>query len=70
MRSLNGEKVPDLKTLVKLVDCCDKEYLEFELEYMQKVVLRTTEAKESTSSILKLHCIPSDRSLDLVATRD
>lgn len=68
VRSLNGERIPDLRTLVNLVDSCEKEYLEFELEYMQMVVLKTTEAKESTSSILNLHCIPSDRSLDLVAT--
>lgn len=64
--SLNGEKVTDLRTLVKLVDSCERDYIEFELEYNQKVVLKTAEAKKSTSSILEIHCIPRDRSQDLL----
>ncbi len=51
--------------LVRLVDTCTQEYLHFDLEHNQKVVLRTAAAKQATPEILATHCIASDRSDDL-----
>ncbi|WIA23171.1 hypothetical protein OEZ86_010064 [Tetradesmus obliquus] len=63
--ALNGVKVVDMRHLVSLVDGCSDEYLHFDLDYNQKVVLATAHAKAATQEILAMHCISSDRSPDL-----
>ncbi|KAI8465037.1 MAG: trypsin-like cysteine/serine peptidase domain-containing protein [Monoraphidium minutum] len=65
--TFNGEKIYNLAQLVKLVDACADEYLHFDLDYNQKIVLRTDRAKEATLEVLETHCIASDRSPDLQA---
>ncbi len=67
MVSFNGQKVYNLSQLVQLVDGCAAEYLTFDLDYNQKVVLRAGRAKAATAEVLETHCIPSDRSADLEA---
>ncbi|XP_065876370.1 protease Do-like 9 [Euphorbia lathyris] len=63
--AMNGKPVKNLKSLANMVENCDDEFLKFELEYEQIVVLRTKTAKEATVEILSTHCIPSAMSEDL-----
>ncbi|XP_008239730.1 PREDICTED: protease Do-like 9 [Prunus mume] len=63
--ALNGKPVKNLKNLASMVEECEDEFLKFDLEYQQMVVLRTNTAKEATLDILATHCIPSAMSDDL-----
>ncbi|XP_038984047.1 protease Do-like 9 [Phoenix dactylifera] len=63
--SFNGQPVKNLKTLASMVENCDEEFLQFDLEYQQIVVLKTETAKAATKDILLTHCIPSAMSDDL-----
>lgn len=61
----NGKPVKNLKSLAMMVEACDEEFLKFDLEYEQIVVLQTKSAKAATAHILAMHCIPSPMSDDL-----
>nr|DAD34649.1 TPA_asm: hypothetical protein HUJ06_005289 [Nelumbo nucifera] len=63
--AFNGKPVKNLKSLCNMVENCDDEFLKFELEYQQLVVLQTKTAKAATPDILTTHCIPSAMSGDL-----
>ncbi|XAR50151.1 Peptidase Do [Bertholletia excelsa] len=63
--AFNGKPVKNLKSLASMVESCDDEFLKFNLEYQQIVVLRTKAAKAATLDILTTHCIPSAMSDDL-----
>lgn len=63
--AFNGEPVKNLKSLASMVEKCNDEFLKFDLEYQQVVVLQTKTAKSATSDILATHCIPSAISKDL-----
>ncbi|KAM1080824.1 hypothetical protein EV1_015346 [Malus domestica] len=63
--ALNGKPVKNLKNLASMVESCKDEFLKFDLEYQQVVVLRTKTAKAATLDILATHCIPSAMSDDL-----
>ncbi|KAK8287626.1 hypothetical protein V6Z12_D07G070400 [Gossypium hirsutum] len=65
--ALNGKPVKNLRRLAEMVESCDDEFLKFDLEYEQIVVLRTKTAKAATPDILATHCIPSAMSVDLKA---
>ncbi|GMQ10234.1 hypothetical protein CsSME_00053317 [Camellia sinensis var. sinensis] len=63
--AFNGQPVKNLKRLVSMVESCGDEFLKFDLDYQQIVVLRTKVAKAATLDILTTHCIPSAMSDDL-----
>ncbi|KAL7139041.1 hypothetical protein ABFS83_09G024000 [Erythranthe nasuta] len=63
--AFNGQPVKNLKSLASMVESCSDEYLKFDLEYQQIVVLQTKTAKAATLDILSTHCIPSAMSDDL-----
>ncbi|KAI6675335.1 hypothetical protein NL676_003241 [Syzygium grande] len=63
--AFNGKPVKNLKSLASMVESCEEEFLKFDLEYQQIVVLRMETAKAATLDILKTHCIPSAMSDDL-----
>ncbi|XP_023752356.1 protease Do-like 9 [Lactuca sativa] len=63
--AFNGKEVKNLKSLANMVESCRDDYLKFELEYQQIVVLETKTAKAATVDILLTHCIPSAMSDDL-----
>ncbi|KAL2321871.1 hypothetical protein Fmac_026250 [Flemingia macrophylla] len=63
--AFNGKPVKNLKSLASMVESCNDEYLKFDLDYDQIVVLRTKTAKAATLDILTTHCIPSAMSDDL-----
>ncbi|RDX79627.1 Protease Do-like 9, partial [Mucuna pruriens] len=63
--AFNGKPVKNLKSLAEMVESCNDEYLKFDLDYDQIVVLRTKTAKAATLDILATHCIPSAMSDDL-----
>ncbi|CAI0455429.1 unnamed protein product [Linum tenue] len=63
--TFNGKPVKNLKSLANMVESCKDEYLKFELEYQQVVVVKTETAKAATLDILAMHCIPSAMSDDL-----
>ncbi|CAM0944220.1 unnamed protein product [Alopecurus aequalis] len=65
--AVNGQPVKNLKDLVTTVENCKDEFLKFDLEYDQIVVLQTKTAKAATKDILTTHCIPSAMSDDLKA---
>ncbi|KAM7475550.1 hypothetical protein LguiB_022793 [Lonicera macranthoides] len=63
--AFNGQPVKNLKSLADMVESCTDEFLKFDLEYQQIVVLQTKTAKAATVDILTTHCIPSAMSDDL-----
>ncbi|XP_012846269.1 PREDICTED: protease Do-like 9 [Erythranthe guttata] len=63
--AFNGQPVKNLKSLASMVESCNDEYLKFDLEFQQILVLQTKAAKEATLDILATHCIPSAMSDDL-----
>ncbi|XP_077237808.1 protease Do-like 9 isoform X2 [Tasmannia lanceolata] len=63
--AFNGKPVKNLKGLASMVETCNDEFLRFDLEYQQIVVLRTASAKAATRDILTTNCIPSAMSDDL-----
>ncbi|XP_020597121.1 protease Do-like 9 [Phalaenopsis equestris] len=63
--AFNGKPVKNLKSLATMVENCNSEFLQFDLEYEQIVVLETKTAKAATPEILTTHCIPSSISADL-----
>lgn len=63
--AFNGKPVKSLKELAAMVESCSEEFLQFDLEYEQIVVLETKTAKAATPDILTTHCIPSAMSDDL-----
>ncbi|GJS43245.1 protease Do-like protein 9 [Tanacetum coccineum] len=65
--AFNRQQVKNLKCLAKMVESCADDYLKFELEYQQIMVLQTKTAKAATVDILSTHCIPSAMSDDLKA---
>ncbi|KAL3642463.1 Protease Do-like 9 [Castilleja foliolosa] len=67
VHAFNGQPVKNLKSLAMMVESCDDEYLKFDLEFQQIVVLQTKKAKAATLDILTTHCIPSAMSDDLKA---
>ncbi|KAM7511445.1 hypothetical protein LguiB_010320 [Lonicera macranthoides] len=65
--AFNSKPVKNLKSLVSLVENCKDEFMKFDLDYEQIVVLQTKNAKAATLDILTTHCIPSAMSADLKA---
>ncbi|XAR51832.1 Peptidase Do [Bertholletia excelsa] len=65
--AFNGKPVKNLKNLVAMVQSCKEEFLTFNLEYHQIVILRNKTAKAATLDILKTYCISSAMSDDLKA---
>ncbi|KAE8124176.1 hypothetical protein FH972_019083 [Carpinus fangiana] len=63
--AFNDKPVKNLKSLATMVESCEEEFLKFDLDYQQIVVLRTNTAKAATLHILATHCIPSAISDDL-----
>ncbi|KAI9177368.1 hypothetical protein LWI28_014306 [Acer negundo] len=63
--AFNSNPVRNLKNLAEMVESCEDEFLKFDLEYQQVVVLQTKTAKAATFDILTTHCIPSAMSGDL-----
>lgn len=63
--AFNGQPVKNLKSLADMVESCADEFLKFDLEYQQIVVLHTKNARAATLDILATHCIPSAMSEDL-----
>lgn len=63
--AFNGKPLKNLKSLATMVENCKDEFLQFDLEYEQIVVLQTKTAKAATPDILTMHCIPSAISDDL-----
>ncbi|CAM6052277.1 unnamed protein product [Sphagnum compactum] len=63
--AFNGTPVRNLKHLANMVETCDGQFLRFDLEYQQIVVLEAAAAKAATPEILFTHCIPSAMSDDL-----
>ncbi|GJN00216.1 hypothetical protein PR202_ga17630 [Eleusine coracana subsp. coracana] len=63
--TFNGTPVKNLKHLATMVEQCNEEFMKFDLEYDQVVVLETKTAKDATLDILTTHCIPSAMSDDL-----
>ncbi|CAK9209304.1 unnamed protein product [Sphagnum jensenii] len=63
--AFNGTPVRNLKHLANMVETCDGQFLRFDLEYQQIVVLEAAAAKAATPEILSTHCIPSAMSDDL-----
>uniref|UniRef100_A0A7N0V3P7 Protease Do-like PDZ domain-containing protein n=1 Tax=Kalanchoe fedtschenkoi TaxID=63787 RepID=A0A7N0V3P7_KALFE len=63
--AFNGKHVKNLKMLANMVESCKDEFLKFDLEYQQIVVVRSDAAKAATIDILRTHCIPSAMSDDI-----
>ncbi|XP_058197371.1 protease Do-like 9 isoform X2 [Rhododendron vialii] len=66
VRTFNGKLVKSLKDLASMVESCIEEFLEFRLDNRKKLVFQTKNARERSREILKMHCIPSAMSDDLI----
>ncbi|KHG08084.1 Protease Do-like 9 [Gossypium arboreum] len=64
---VNTQPVKNLRRLVEMAENSDDEFLKFDLEYEQIVVLRIKTAKVATPDILATHYIPLAMSVDLKA---
>ncbi|KAL6070702.1 Protease Do-like 10, mitochondrial [Balamuthia mandrillaris] len=62
----NGQKVKNLKHFAEMVECCEEEYLRFDLEYDRIIVMEREKAKQASIEILRQHYIPSAKSPDLI----
>lgn len=63
---VNGQKATNLRDLVRIVESTTSDYLRFDLEYNQVIVLDKKSAAAATQEILEQHCIAHDRSPDLL----
>ncbi|KAL4579071.1 hypothetical protein LXL04_015206 [Taraxacum kok-saghyz] len=68
--AFNGEKVKNLKHLADMVESCTDDYLKFESDSQQILVMETKAANAATIDILLTHCIPSAMSNDLQAPQN
>ncbi|PSC74876.1 Protease Do-like 9 [Micractinium conductrix] len=64
---VNGQPINNLKDLVSVIGAATGQYISFDLEYNQLVILDRAAADAATADILTQHCIPHDRSEDLRA---
>ncbi|CAM6127525.1 unnamed protein product [Calypogeia fissa] len=64
--TFNGVKIRNLKQLVQLADSCTEKYIQIELDNQMLVVIDTENARAGMPQILRDHCIPADRSEDLL----
>ena len=71
VRSVNGEKVRNLRHLVDLVDKCHDGFVRFgvdrDTEWDMTIVVDSREMREATARVMKRNLIPYDRSEDLRA---
>jgi len=59
----NGQEPRNLKHLVEMVDACKDEYLTFDLDLENSIILPRHQAQDGTLGILKENLVPYDRSL-------
>ena len=72
VKRVNGATVQSLASLVAAVDAAiadGREYVELSLEYDQQIVLDCRASAAATAQVLQAHCIPADRSANLVSAR-
>lgn len=71
VKTVNGEKVRNLRHLVELVEKCTDGFVCFGLDagndWNTTIILDAKEMKAATARVLKRYQIPADRSADLVA---
>lgn len=69
VRSVNGEKVRNLKHLVAIIESCRTPFMCFGIdggnEWETTVVVETAKMRAATPNILRTYQIPADRSADL-----
>jgi len=63
--SFNGARIHNLRHLAELVTACADEYLRFDCEYREAVVLDRAAAFRDTAAVLEAHSIPAAVSADL-----
>ena len=63
--SINGIRVRNLKQLAEVVLSCSDPFLVFELDYGEKIVIRTQDLGLSTEEVMENHSIPAPMSADL-----
>ncbi|KDD74963.1 hypothetical protein H632_c960p1 [Helicosporidium sp. ATCC 50920] len=65
--AVDGQAVHSLRELVALVEGGPpREIIRFDLEYQQAIALDRAQVAAATADILRQHCIPADRSVDLL----
>jgi S1-C subfamily serine protease len=69
VHAVNGTKVDNLRHFAGLCMGATSEFLRFDLEDEQVIVLKREEAERDSAEILKRHCIPAAMSEDLRPTR-
>lgn len=63
LSKFNGQEPRNLKHFVDMVDNCNDEYLTFDLEHENSIVLPRHKAQQQTPAILKENMVPHDRSV-------
>ncbi|GMH32328.1 hypothetical protein BSKO_00162 [Bryopsis sp. KO-2023] len=67
VHSFNGEVVHDLNHLVEMVISCEDEYMRFDLDFEQVIVVNSELAKKTTVDVLEEHSIPDMASPDVMS---
>merc|ERR1712118_264230 len=62
LNKFNGMELRNLEHLIKLVDSCKTEYVNFELDGENCIVLAQKDVQKHASQILQENMIPHDRS--------
>lgn len=66
--AVNGEKVENLRHFAQLCMGATSEFLRFDLEDEQVIILKREQAERDSAEILRRHCIPAAMSEDLRPT--
>jgi hypothetical protein len=65
VETVNGEKIVDIKDMIKKIEATKGEFLELGLEDSRNIVLEFKESEKASPGILDRYRIPADRSDDL-----
>lgn len=61
----NDTPVRNLRHLAELVTSCQDDFLRFDCDYNETIIVKRQQAEQGTAEVLKAHSIPAAMSADL-----
>eukprot|EP00878_Enallax_costatus_P022522 GHUV01023896.1.p1 GENE.GHUV01023896.1~~GHUV01023896.1.p1 ORF type:complete len:352 (+),score=75.57 GHUV01023896.1:1558-2613(+) len=65
VKSFNGTPILNLKHLASLVTSCKDDFLRFDCDYHETIIVHRHQAEQGTAEVLRSHSIPAAMSADL-----
>lgn len=65
VKSFNGTPILNLKHLAELVTLSTDDFLRFDCEYNETIIVHRQQAQQGTAEVLRSHSIPAAMSADL-----